>query len=401
LARAETVTLLPLDVYANIMGISPCHFNQLQGLKAPLGGGCDSVWDQDAREALAWTMYQAEQMIADFLGFWPALKFITGESVPFNLPGVRSDWRNAEIETEWKHVDCYGTELLTLKQADATVVFQDLDADPLEREETALIGTAMYDTLSACDHACDVAVFFRVADGAEDAADPRWEIRPIKVDIDGSIMYVTAEASLFVLPRLWTLTEADCAYSDDKNKWQWNYEQANLVSKVDVYCRTCYKETPVSLHWDGVCDCPGVCEHSTQTACAYATDWKRGFFVPRPATWNGTTNVDAAARYSSPPESVIVNYRAGYPLNSRTCRMDPKLERAVVKLTNALLPEPPCGYCDAARKRWELDRMDVDPLTPEAADMPWDLYTRGALEAWRIVKMMAMGSGGKMGRGYR
>ena len=78
--------------------------------------------------------------------------------------------------------------------------------------------------------------------------------------------------------------------------------------------------------------------------------------------------------------------------------MNANLERAIVKLTNVLLPEPPCGFCDAAQTRWQNDRQNIDPLTPEAASMPWDLYSQGALEAWRIVKKLAMGRGGKMGR---
>ena len=78
--------------------------------------------------------------------------------------------------------------------------------------------------------------------------------------------------------------------------------------------------------------------------------------------------------------------------------MNANLERAIVKLTNVLLPEPPCNFCDAAQIRWQNDRKVIDPLTPEAASMPWDLYAQGALEAWRIVKRLAMGRGGKLGR---
>jgi hypothetical protein len=107
--------------------------------------------------------------------------------------------------------------------------------------------------------------------------------------------------------------------------------------------------------------------------------------------------VDAAPTYDLAPESVKVSYRAGYPLNNY-CRMDPRLERAIVKLTNVLLPEPPCEFCGEAKQHWHDDRKPIDPLTPEAATMPWDLYERGALEAWRIVKRMSRGQGGKMGR---
>jgi hypothetical protein len=384
------------------MRIPPTHFNQLAGPKAPKRvEGCDDIWDQDAREDLAWTMDQAEEMIAQELGFWEAPKFITSERLPFALSGVRRDWRNAELQTLWSQIECYGTETLTLKQADAGVLYEDIDNDPFEREERATIGTAIYADLPACDNACEVAVFFRVADGAEDAADPRWEIKPIKVDIDGTTMRITAESSQFALPSLWELTQAECRGSDDPDAWIYNFEVAQLVPAVDVYCRTVNKATPVTLRWDGVCNCPGTCQHSTQLGCAVDRDKRRGFFVPRPATWNGTTNVLATPTQSIAPESVEVNYRAGYPLNTRTCRMNPQLEQAIVSLTNVLLPEPPCGFCDLAERRWKSDRNDVDPLTPEAAAMPWDLYTQGALRAWRIVKKFAQGRGGKMGRGYR
>ncbi len=406
MARAETETLLPLDRYAQIMGIYAPHFNQLNGTKAPLTKGCRNtgIWDQDNREDLAWGIAQAEEMISEFLGFYPIPKFITDEEISFALPGVRSDWRNAEVTTEWGKVDCFGTETLTLQLANAPVIFSDNDNDPFGREELATISTTgLYiEELAACGSACEVAVFFRVSDGAEDAADPRWEIKPIKVDIDGSTMSITAEASMFVLPNKWELTKMEVAGSPDTNAYQINYDTSNFVTAVDVYCRTCNLQTPVTVRWDGVCDCAGVCQHKTQTACAYQTDRKRGFFVPRPATWNGTTNIEAVPLHPRiPPESIRVNYRAGMPTNGRNCRMNPTLERAIVKLANALLPEPPCGFCDQAQTRWEDDRKAIDPITSEVASMPWDIYKKGALEAWRIVKLLGMGRGAKMGRGYR
>ena len=397
-------TLLAPARYAEIMGIKLTHFMQLAGTKAPLTGGCDDVWDQTAREDLCWTIQQAEEMIARELGFWPAPKFITNERIQCNLPGIRDDWRNAELKTEWAYIDNFGTESLSLVQSGATVQYSNNDNDPLDREETATIGTALYADLSACSAACDVAVFFRTADGAIDAADPRFEIRPLSVDIEADgTMHITGESSLFINPTLWTLTKLDCEGSDDPHAWRWSFDTTNLVSQVDVYCRSVSLVTPVSMLWDSACHCTdcGVCQHASQVGCAYCTDKRRGYFAPRTATWNGSTNVDATPSYTGAPEIVNVNYRAGYPLDATTCRINAQLERAIVKLTNALLPEPPCGYCDDAEVRWKRDRTDVDPLTPEAASMPWDLYKQGALEAWRIVKRFAMGRGGKMGRGNR
>jgi hypothetical protein len=406
MARSDAVTLLPLDIYAEIMQISLPHFNQMNGAKAPVVEGCDDrgIWDQTARDALAWTMEQAEEMIAEYLRFWPSPKFITDEEIAFGLPGVRGDWWNAEVETEFKWIDCFGIEQLTLVQSDAAVIYTNSNNNPLGRENLATISsTGLYvDELTACDDKCEVAIFFREEDGAEDPADCRWEIRPIKVDIDGNTMSITADSALFVKPELWNLTEKDAAGSNDDAAWIIDFDTANLVSYVDVYCRTVDLESPITLQWDGVCDCTGVCQHKTQTACAYRTDKKRGFFAPRSSIWNGTTNIYATPLHCNfPPESILANYRAGYPLN-KSCRMNANMERAIVKLTNALLPAPPCGFCsDVAARTWQDDRQAIDPLTPEAASMPWDIYKRGALEAWRIVKLFTMGVGGKVGRGYR
>jgi hypothetical protein len=392
-------TLLPIGRYAEIMQIPLPHFWQLAGVKAPIVSGCaDPIWDQTARELLAWSILQAEQMIAEYLNFWPSPKFLTDEEIAFSLPGLRYDWRNGEVETRWKYIDCFGTETLTLLQSDVNVSYADLDGDPNQREETATV-IVNDDT---CITPCNVIMFFRVADGAEDTADPRWEIRPLKVDIDSGVITIRGEASQFVKPALWSVTKLDAAGSVDTDAWIITYDTSNFVTAVDVYCRTINEATPITLQWNGICSCPGICQHSTQTACAYRTDKRRGYFAPIPATWNGTTNVKATAlRRDIQPESVLANYRAGYPIDTRSCRMNANMERAIVKLTNALLPEPPCGFCGVAETIWEEDRKDIDPLTPEAASMPWDIYKRGALDAWRIIKLFAMGVGGKVGRGYR
>lgn len=393
-------TLLPITRYAEIMRIPLPHFWQLNGAKAPETLGCsNAIWDENDRNSLGWTILQAEEMIADFLHFQPAPKFQVDEEIAFSLPGVRGDWENAEVEVEWAKVECFGTETLTAKLEDASVTYQDLDSDPLGREETATIEVS---NVTACDNACDVAVFFRTEDGAEDTAHPDWEIRPIKVDIDGTTMTIRAETSLFVQPSLRALTKADCLGSSDTDEWKVDYDTSNFVSLVDVYCRTVSQQSPITLKWDGVCDCTGVCQHKTQTACAYVTDKRRGFFAPRASTWNGTTNIYAVPTYCFPPESILASYRSGLALDARNCRMNANMERAIVKLTNALLPNPPCGFCsEYSQRMWDNDRKAIDPLTPEAASMPWDIYKQGALEAWRIIKLFSMGVGGKIGRGYR
>jgi len=406
MARSDTVTLLALDRYAQIMNIPSPHFNQLGGTKAPVVTCNDkkSIWDQNDRDALALTIAQAEEMIAEYLNFWPSPKFLTDEEIAFGLPGMRRDWEWGEVQTRYGMIECFGTEQLTLVRANADVIYTNSNNNPNQRENLATISSSgLYiEELTACDDKCEVAVFFREVDEAEDPADCRWEIKPLKVDIDGTSMSITGESSLFVKPELWDLTRQDSVGSNADDAWIIDFDTANLVTQVDVYCRTVNKQSPITLQWDGICDCVGICEHRTQTACAYRTDKRRGYFAPRPSTWNGTTNIEAKPLHCHfPPESVLANYRAGMKLD-KSCRMNANMERAIVKLANALMPEPPCGFCgDVANRTWQDDRKEIDPLTPEAASMPWDIYKRGALDAWRIVKLFALGRGSKMGRGYR
>ncbi len=164
MARSDTITLLPLDRYAQIMQLPLPHFNQMNGTKAPVvNSNCKAIWDQNARDALAWTMAQAEEMIAEFLNFWPSPKFIEDEEIALSLPGIRHDWWHAEVQTRYAQIECFGTELLTLKRANADVIYTNSNNNPNDRENLATISsTGLYvDELAACDSKCEVAVFFR------------------------------------------------------------------------------------------------------------------------------------------------------------------------------------------------------------------------------------------------
>lgn len=387
--RAETVTLLPIARYFSLMGVPICHGAGIDGAKSPLKGGCDDLWDQQDREDLALTIATAEDMIAEVLGTPPAPKWIVGEEI--RIGRVRSDWWNAEFSTRWKRVSEFGTQVLTAIDPGAPVAYQNKRHDYYGREETATIGEPgmMYYYPGSCGDACRVRVFFTEADGAWDTADPRWEIRPLTPDVEPPGVRITAESCLFLKPELQERYKAEYP---DGDEWWSSFEIANLVESVDVYCESTNLCLPVTLYWEGTCSCDAPCSHSTQTACALPTDLDRGHFAVRPATG---CNSWTAALYSYAPFKVTVNYRAGWPLNERTCRMDPRLERAVVKLTNALLPEPPCGYCDLARRRWENDRKMLEPLTEVASLCPWG-FTAGAVEAYRAVRALARGGGGSI-----
>ena len=84
MSRASTDTLLSLDRFATIFGWEPPAFNQgVSSIIFPGNAACEPVYqyswqrhDAVAREDIALEIAQAEQDIANFLGWWPAPRWI-------------------------------------------------------------------------------------------------------------------------------------------------------------------------------------------------------------------------------------------------------------------------------------------------------------------------------------
>jgi len=94
MARSDFETLLPLDSYARIIGVDPRHFNQVYCESFPDRRGEDLVWFQDhwpqpgraSRDDVAIAIAEAEELIAEVLGFYVAPKYTVNESHIF--PGL-------------------------------------------------------------------------------------------------------------------------------------------------------------------------------------------------------------------------------------------------------------------------------------------------------------------------
>ena len=76
MALAKTPTLLPLDRAAEVLGISPLHFNGVRSQYIHDESYCDGAWFQEAyqradrfsREDLARLLAVAEETVARYLG---------------------------------------------------------------------------------------------------------------------------------------------------------------------------------------------------------------------------------------------------------------------------------------------------------------------------------------------
>ena len=84
MSRASTDTLLPLDRYAAVLGLVPPAFNQgSSSIIFPGDTNCNLIFqyawqynDAVAREDIAREIAMAEQDIANYMGWWPAPRWI-------------------------------------------------------------------------------------------------------------------------------------------------------------------------------------------------------------------------------------------------------------------------------------------------------------------------------------
>src|SRR4051812_49959004 len=120
MARASTPTLMPLDTWAKIMGVSPWWFNQIgDGFAVADTAQCEHIfkqfsWQGDflSREEIARSIEMAEDLIATESGYWPAPKYFTDEVHQYPRPYNRElyaggrTWRGQlkSVELDWHKV---------------------------------------------------------------------------------------------------------------------------------------------------------------------------------------------------------------------------------------------------------------------------------------------------------
>jgi hypothetical protein len=358
MAIATTTTLLPLDRYAAIMGYDPVGFNNLRDEARASG----RVWNTAAHNALAQYLSEAEHRLAGSLGYDIAPRFRDGLVLFTAEPGAH-DWIFTRLHTPYMRVQAFGTRAVELLADNVPVTFTG---------DTVTLSLTVDEPVAADD----IQVFYRVADGAGEAAGETWQIRPLDVTVSGVTVTITGHKAQFAtLETLAADTPADY------------HAAGSFVSAVDIYRVSVDPALPLTLTWDNYAVTGGdPTGKATQPGAAYVTDWLTGEFMPRPATYNGTAHVMAAAAYAGLPESVLVHYQAGYALLSG--RIEDGLELAAARLANALSPSQAFWIADLAQTRWRHDRRlptDADPLEPGEVSNPYG-FTQAARYAWQVVR---------------
>lgn len=356
MARASTQTLLSLDEWATILGISPFEFNQCV-YPASKSAQCKDVfyqfqWQKDhlGREEVAEAIASAERMIADSLLFWPAPYYTVDEVIPYPRPyqrdlfGMSGTWRGEwkTFGTRWHKVIQGGvfnrTAIATIAGADLTS--SDLDNDGIDETFTATITDAAIGSITDVN---EIALYFVAANRHGEDISEAWRIRPIKVSVAGNTATITGHRTVLINPVpefVVAPTELDATVD------------ANYVTSVECYRVFTDDTATAALPYQGVAiwkDIPGCsagCTFTLKELCLGQHQNEQGQIFAsfdQPCTWPYPDRE---------PDRVQINYVSGLPLENG--RMRPEMAKAVTYLSVSLLANEPCG-CDRTNRilsRW-------------------------------------------------
>lgn len=316
MARASTETILSLDRYAKILGISPAHFNG--GIAAsvnpqvfPATGACGKIYqqyswqgaDQVAREDIARAIKSAEDSIHDITNSWIGAKFTVQDIVQWPRYHRRAHYLNRRdnrgfknhVKTNDKNIISPGRRGTTLIEGGATVTYTDEDNDGLEETATIVVSTTITDIR-------EVRTYF-----VNENADPIWEVRPPRsITISGGNATIVFWSWQLIDPDLWdALPTSDGFGAIDISTTD------NYVATVDVYRE--YVDTSqdaVSFFWDE--NCSSNMTLTEQGGTFLVRDAEMGLVVPHPATYADGAWSESSWSINADPSTVKLWYQSGF-----------------------------------------------------------------------------------------
>lgn len=395
MARADTITKLPLDRWAQIMGINPLDFNQLASARLFKNTTCGEVWFQDpwghsdriSRNDVARAIFEAESQIEQEVGYKLVPDWTQEERLPYPHPavpgmygiGIGSRGMMKEIEAPRGHLISGGVRTKSAIQIGATIVRTDDDTDSFQETCTVTVPTTVTDIN-------EIRVYYPAENG-----DDEWEVRPIRVTLSGG-------NAIIKFP-IWQIAAANQMYA--LNPQVLNAENAtSFESTVDVYRVYNDPSTQVQFMWESDPSCCGsctACQFGTQAGCFHLRDPRMGFLVPAPATWDSSSQSFTSQEFSAcrEPDQIRLWYYSGFRDMTRRrpyVEMSPYWELAVAYYAASLLDRSSCGCNNITEfiDHWRGDQMYNDinrgnfNVTPEFAANRLGT-TKGAFYAFRRI----------------
>lgn len=396
MARASTFTLLPLDSWAKILGISPWEFNQM-AYPAAKSAQCKDVfyqfqWQKDhlGREEVAQAIADAEQMIADELLYCPAPKYFVDEVVQYPRPRQRDAYGGAGTPRgEWKTVQLQHhrvisggvfnrTSIGTILAADIGKL--DLDGDSVFETFTATITAAAIGSITDPN---ELALYFVAADRHGEAIGETWRLRPVTVTISGTTATFTGHRTLLVKPEPEFVVDPSELVATEDSNYVDSLDCYRVFTDTTATAATPYQGVAV---WKTIPGCSAGCTFDIKELCLGEHDNEIGTVFAsfgQPCTW------PFPARE---PDRLEVNYVAGLPLVNG--QMQPDMARCVTYLAVSLLANEKCG-CERTNRimaHWNQRVTTFEDTGNKATGFSKDFNnipfpaTRGGLFAWQRIK---------------
>ena len=425
MARASTPTLLSLDRYAQILGVAPPAFNSgVSNVVFPPETACHTWWQYEwqnhnavSREEVAREIAIAEQDIANYMGWWPAPRWIAqdvkmyprfhrpeyyegaGVNVRFQLKSIKTSYGKI-VEPGQRAVTYIGTA--EAQGAPCSLAITDEDGDTFD--ETVTVSCTGVTTTDECE----IKVYFEGHNG-----EPEWEIRPARTKaIVLGTFTATFYAWQFIDPDLW---EAFPTHANAGTPPVNLDAGASYVTEVDIYRE--YNDptaTSAVFYWEpepssigGVC-CGGTgcvrCSLTEQEGCATIRNAEMGVLSSAPATYNEDTGVWDSAGWSvcRNPDQMKVYYYCGNlsELNRAGRRCDglsDQWARIIAFLATARLRRPLCDCSGVSSLVDWLQTNTAMGTREQTYTVLWDdlsnpFGTRnGEMEAYRHCRSLEPG----------
>lgn len=388
----RTPTLLSLQEWGDFIGISPFYLYQI-GVNIPdnTDHQCDYVFfeypfqqsNHLSREDVRLAIENAERLFADIAGYWPAPKYIAGETGEYpryfdrrstnHYRTPQGNWKSVQLN--YGFVQSMGLEILTEQPQVIVIALSDTDGDGVD-DKFSFTATVPSGTLAS-----QVAIFNTASDRNDDPL-AEYEIKPISVSISGTTATITGGAWLLVKPDLQNRLDPSSLDALDT--------ATIYVDDLDVYTRTMDTDNQGALIYDVYCNenTDETCGYEERTVCFYNKNAELGLVSPRPDlcynAWWG---------YSYDPSKYRANYLSGLA-RLDTGKMSRKSSQIIAKLATALLPNRTCG-CARADQRLAYYRdiptdangnLTVSQQTLEQVASVMGVMGRGAIEAYMALR---------------
>lgn len=340
---------ISLARYAQLIGYPECQFFGVAGAGEVLSAECRTIWIKSERDMVIKYLLEAQEEIENHVGYPLKPRWIVDDEKPYTCP----------LEARWKKIIQAGVRAeVDVALAEAV----DHTSDP------ATVGPIIGVGFTDVD---EVRIYH--SSGTSFCPENPVEIHPSCVTIEGDDLTIE-------IPRCRLVTE-DAA---DNPRAGLDYTDIGATGpfEQEVDVRRVYNDpsTHATVVWPHKCTsaCSAACcSEYTRDGCIYIRNGEMGILDVLPANYTAGVWVPSGTCYSTKPERVRLNYRAG---------MDPftyQAEDAMLRLAHSKMPNEPCG-CDVVQRLWARDREVPRLLTAERLNCPFGMND-GAWIAWKFA----------------